>query len=70
MESNFNIGEKVKCKKFGALSHDFVGTVEKVYENSAMVAILEHDAADEVAVGDFHNSVIVRLKDMKKVSAK
>ncbi|KRM90321.1 hypothetical protein [Liquorilactobacillus cacaonum] len=70
MENEFRVGEKVKCKKFGTLSHDFVGEIEKVYENSAMVAILEHDAADAVAVNDFHNRVIVRLKDMKKVSAK
>ncbi|WP_057896062.1 hypothetical protein [Liquorilactobacillus oeni] len=68
MDSMFNIGEKVKCKKFGTLTHDFVGSIEKVYENSAMVAILDHDASDEVAVNDFHNRVIVRLRDMKKVS--
>ncbi|EJF00723.1 hypothetical protein [Liquorilactobacillus mali] len=70
METEFKIGEKVKCKKFGTLSHDFVGAVEKIYENSAMVAIVEHDATDEVAVNDFHNRVIVRLKDMKKVTVK
>ncbi|KRM96650.1 hypothetical protein FC19_GL000948 [Liquorilactobacillus aquaticus DSM 21051] len=68
MEANFEIGEKVKCKKFGALNHDFVGSIEKIYENSAMVSIIEHDDSDELAVSDFHKRAIVRLKSMKKIS--
>jgi hypothetical protein len=67
METNFKIGQKVKCKKFGSLNHDFVGSIEKIYENSALVNILEHDQEDEVAVNDFHKRAIVRLKSMKKI---
>lgn len=69
MEKEFQIGDKVKCKKFGALKHDFVGAIEKIYENSAMVAILENDTEDAIAVSDFHEKAIVSLKHMKKISA-
>ncbi|AUJ32443.1 MAG: DUF2187 domain-containing protein [Liquorilactobacillus nagelii] len=68
MSNEFKIGEKVKCKKFGALNHDFTGNIEKIYENSALVSIQEHEKEDEVAVNDFHKRVIVRLTNMKKIS--
>lgn len=69
MNTDFEIGDKVNCQKFGALTHDFVGQIEKIYENSAMVSIVEHHDDDAVAVSDFHNRAVVRLKNMKKVTA-
>ena len=69
METKFEIGDRVKCKKFASLTHDFIGTIEKIYENSAMVTIVEHDKADSVVVTDFHNRAVVRLSDMNKVAA-
>ena len=69
MEKNFQVGDKVKCEKFGALKHDFIGSIEKIYENSAMVSILENNADDAIAVSDFHEKAIVSLKHMKKVTA-
>ncbi|KRM89751.1 hypothetical protein [Liquorilactobacillus vini] len=67
MDNDFKIGQKVKCKKFGSLNHDFVGSIEKIYENSALVKILEYDQEDEVAVNDFHKRAIVRLKSIKRI---
>lgn len=29
METKFEIGDRVKCKKFASLTHDFIGTIEK-----------------------------------------
>ena len=69
METKIEVGDKVKCKKFGSLKHDFIGSVEKKYENSAVVAILEHDNEDSVAVTDFHNRAVVRFDCMKKIYA-
>ncbi|GAW64005.1 hypothetical protein FC65_GL000993 [Ligilactobacillus acidipiscis DSM 15836] len=69
METTLKIGDQVSCKKFGSLKHDFVGTVEKIYDNSAMVSIDKYDESDNITVTDFHNRAIVRLSSMKKVSA-
>ena len=66
METKIEVGDKVKCKKFGSLKHDFIGSVEKKYENSAVVAILEHDNEDSVAVTDFHNEQLSVLTAWKK----
>ncbi|HIZ96284.1 MAG TPA: DUF2187 domain-containing protein [Candidatus Ligilactobacillus excrementavium] len=69
METTLKIGDQVNCKRFGSLKHDFVGTIEKIYDNSAMVSIDKFDKSDNVTVTDFHNRAIVRLGNMKKVSA-
>ena len=69
METTLKIGDQVSCKKFGSLKHDFIGTVEKIYDNSAMVSIDKYDESDNITVTDFHNRAIVRLSSMKKVSA-
>ena len=37
--THYKIGDKVAAKKFGPLEHDFSGEVEKVYDNSVMIAI-------------------------------
>ena len=54
------------CDKFASLTHDFVGAIEKIYENSAVVEILEHHKDDTVVVSDFHNRAVVALDHMKK----
>ena len=69
METNFQIGDRVACDKFASMSHDFVGSIEKIYENSAVVEIIEHHKDDNVAVTDFHNRTVVSLKHMKKITA-
>ncbi|GBG94492.1 hypothetical protein LFYK43_09510 [Ligilactobacillus salitolerans] len=70
MESVFKIGDQVNCKKFGSLQKDFIGTIEKIYDNSAMVSIDKFDESDAVAVADFHNRAIVRLDSIKKRAVK
>ncbi|KRN88503.1 hypothetical protein [Ligilactobacillus ceti] len=67
MEKTFEIGDAVKCEKFASLKHDFVGVIEKTYENSAMVMITEFDAEDENIVSDFHEHAIVSFQKMKKL---
>lgn len=69
METKLKVGDKVTCDKFASLTHDFVGAIEKIYENSAVVEILEHHKDDTVVVGDFHNRAVVALDHMKKKTA-
>lgn len=68
METTLKIGDQVSCKKFGSMKHDFLGTVEKIYDNSAMVSIDKNDAEDDITVTDFHKRAIVRLAGLKKIS--
>ncbi|KRM61123.1 hypothetical protein FC26_GL002341 [Paucilactobacillus vaccinostercus DSM 20634] len=66
--TEFEIGDKVKCKKFGSLEHDFAGEVEKVYENSVLVAIKEFDKQDSLTVTELNQRAIVRKSEAKKTA--
>ena len=68
-KADVKIGQILAATSEEELKHPFQGKVEKIYENSAMVTIVEHDKADSVVVTDFHNRAVVRLSDMKKVAA-
>lgn len=61
METKFKVGDHVTCKSFGPLKHNFSGTIEKIYENSALVRLDEFDPEDKIAVGDLHSQAIVKL---------
>ncbi|KRM10580.1 hypothetical protein FD16_GL001182 [Paucilactobacillus suebicus DSM 5007 = KCTC 3549] len=66
--TEFEIGDKVTCKKFGSLEHDFSGEVEKVYENSILVAIKDFDKQDQLTVNELNQRAIVRKSEAKKVA--
>ncbi|WP_461240877.1 DUF2187 domain-containing protein [Paucilactobacillus sp. N302-9] len=61
----FEIGDNVKCKKFGSLEHDFAGEIEKVYENSVLVSIKDFDESDQSAVNELNQRAIVRKSEIK-----
>ncbi|CUS25994.1 Uncharacterized protein LACOL_0686 [Paucilactobacillus oligofermentans DSM 15707 = LMG 22743] len=63
VEEKFKLGMRVKCVKFGTIENDFVGEVEKVYENSILVAIKENDPADDMAVSELNKRAIVRKSE-------
>lgn len=41
------------------MEHDFVGTVEKVYENSALLTITESDEIDKSNVIELNHKIVV-----------
>lgn len=65
----YKVGDVVAAKKFGPLEHDFSGEVEKVYDNSIMVAIKDFDPADQSGVNELNGRAIVR-KDAAKMLKK
>ncbi len=65
VEEKFKIGMIVKCTKFGSIEHDFTGEIEKVYENSVLLAIKEHDAADDMAISELNQRAIVRKSEIE-----
>ena len=65
----FKIGDYVKCKQFGPLEHDFTGEVEKVYDNSVLVAIREFDPADQSGVNELNNRAVLRKSETEILKA-
>ncbi|BDR61045.1 DUF2187 domain-containing protein [Lactobacillus xylocopicola] len=55
----------VSAKSEEELTKPFLGKVEKIYENSAMLAIIDFDQEDETAVGDLNKKIVVNFKNLK-----
>lgn len=54
----------VACAANGNMEHDFIGQVVKVYENSALVQILEHHADDCMNARELLHQVVISLRQM------
>ena len=65
----YKIGDVVKGKKFGPMDHDFSGEVEKVYENSIMIAIQDYDPSDQSGVNELNGRAIIRKDEAKMLKA-
>ena len=52
------------------LTKPFVGKVEKIYENSVLLKIIDYDKADKTAVSDLNQKIVVNFKNLKTVSKK
>ena len=65
----YKIGDIVKGKKFGPMDHDFSGEVEKVYENSIMIAIQDYDPSDQSGVNELNGRAIIRKDEAKMLKA-
>lgn len=65
----YKIGDVVKGKKFGLMDHDFSGEVEKVYENSIMIAIQDYDPSDQSGVNELNGRAIIRKDEAKMLKA-
>lgn len=66
IEMDIKVGKTVQCKANGNMEADFAGIVEKVYENSALVAITDYDTkTDRMNIQDLQNKTVVSLSKMK-----
>lgn len=65
----YKVGDEVKAGKFGPLEHDFGGIVEKVYENSIMIAIKQFDPSDKTSVNELNGRAVIRKDEAKMVKA-
>lgn len=59
----------VAAKSEEELKKPFQGKVEKIYENSALLAITSYDPVDATAVSDLNNKIVVNFKNMKSARA-
>ncbi|WP_294601764.1 DUF2187 domain-containing protein [uncultured Lactobacillus sp.] len=60
----------LSAKSEEELTKPFVGKVEKIYENSVLLKIIDYDKADKTAVSDLNQKIVVNFKNLKSVSKK
>lgn len=68
-KSDVKVGAIVAGKSGKELKKPFQGKVEKIYENSALLAITSYDPVDETSVSDLNNKIVVNFKNLKAARA-
>lgn len=66
-KADVKLGEILGATSEEELKHPFEGKVEKIYENSALLAITSYDPEDESSVNELNNKMVVNFKKLKKV---
>ncbi|WEV41232.1 DUF2187 domain-containing protein [Lactobacillus sp. ESL0684] len=64
-KADVKLDDIVSAKSEEELTKPFIGKVEKIYENSAMLAIIDYDPADKTAVSDLNKKLVVNFKNLK-----
>ena len=63
-KADVKVGAIVGGKSEEELKKPFLGKVEKIYENSVLLAITSYDPVDETAISDL-NKIVVNFKNLK-----
>lgn len=58
------VNQPVKCHVEEDMKHEFSGTIEKIYENSCLINILENDPEDNTAVSELNNKIVVSINSL------
>lgn len=64
--SELKVGELVICQPNGVMEKEFTGRVQKIYENSAFVMILEYDDCDDEHAYDLVYRTVIAKKNIQK----
>lgn len=64
-KADVKLGDIVSAKSEEELTKPFIGKIEKIYENSAMLKIIDFDKADKTAISDLNNKLVVNFKNLK-----
>lgn len=68
-KADVKIGQILAATSKEELKHPFQGKVEKIYENSALLAITSYDPEDESSVNELNNKMVINFKNLKKVKS-
>lgn len=68
-KADVKIGQILAATSEEELKHPFQGKVEKIYENSALLAITSYDTEDESSVNELNNKMVINFKSLKKVKS-
>ncbi|MBH9985930.1 DUF2187 domain-containing protein [Lactobacillus sp. M0390] len=64
-KSDVKIDDILSAKSEEELTKPFLGKVEKIYENSALLTIIDYDEVDDTAVSDLNQKIVVNFKNLK-----
>lgn len=64
-KTDVKIDDILSAKSEEELTKPFIGKVDKIYENSALLKIIDFDEADETAVNDLNQKIVVNFKNLK-----
>lgn len=64
-KTDVKIDDILSAKSEEELTKPFLGKVEKIYENSALLKIIDFDEADDTAVSDLNEKIVVNFKNLK-----
>ena len=65
-KSDVKIDDILSAKSEEELTKPFIGKVEKIYENSALLTIIDYDEVDDTAVSDLNQKIVVNFKNLKE----
>lgn len=68
-KADVKVGAIVGAKSEEELKKPFLGKVEKIYENSALLAITSYDPVDASAISDLNNKIVVNFKNLNAARA-
>ena len=68
-KADVKIGQILAATSEEELKHPFQGKVEKIYENSALLAITSYDPEDESSVNELNTKMVINFKNLKKVKS-
>ena len=63
-KADVKIGQILAATSEEELKHPFQGKVEKIYENSALLAITSYDPEDESSVNELNNKMVINFKSL------
>jgi uncharacterized protein YkvS len=64
-KTDVKIDDILSAKSEEELTQPFIGKVEKIYENSALLKIIDFDPVDKTSVGDLNHKIVVNFKNLK-----
>lgn len=65
---DLKVGQKVSVRKSQDVALSFKGTITKLYENSALIAIDSHDAKYNEVAADLQDKTVVSFKHIRVLS--
>jgi len=63
---DLEVGTIYDCSVDEDMDYPFKGKVEKVYEHSALMEIVENDPKDSANKTELNNKIVVSIKKIKK----
>ncbi|WP_439424745.1 hypothetical protein ACKP2L_04865 [Oenococcus alcoholitolerans] len=65
--SKFKIGDTLLAEPYGGLQHPITGRIERVYEHSLLIEIIDSQKDDQVMVTEMNNRAVVPMDSVEVI---